>query len=163
MAAVSTTTATSTTIDELSVSARVGQATRRSSARTSRRNSATRCGKLSVWVRSASARAPPCTGGRGGWRRVPTEGLPSSSSCPWRWSSRLVSRFTTHLAGVGGGEAKQGRRDSNPQPPVLETGALPVELLPSGTAHGQRGSGALGPGPQGYQGRAHGFAPGIVP
>src|ERR1700722_7145702 len=25
----------------------------------------------------------------------------------------------------------QGRRDSNPQPPVLETGALPVELLPS--------------------------------
>ena len=28
----------------------------------------------------------------------------------------------------------QGRRDSNPQPPVLETGALPVELLPSGRA-----------------------------
>src|SRR4051794_19017252 len=28
--------------------------------------------------------------------------------------------------------ATQGRRDSNPQPPVLETGALPVELLPSG-------------------------------
>src|SRR3954470_6043572 len=26
----------------------------------------------------------------------------------------------------------QGRRDSNPQPPVLETGALPIELLPSG-------------------------------
>src|SRR5437764_1000371 len=25
----------------------------------------------------------------------------------------------------------QGRRDSNPQPPVLETGALPIELLPS--------------------------------
>src|SRR5690606_33632464 len=24
----------------------------------------------------------------------------------------------------------QGRRDSNPQPPVLETGALPIELLP---------------------------------
>ena len=24
----------------------------------------------------------------------------------------------------------QGRQDSNPQPPVLETGALPVELLP---------------------------------
>src|SRR5215475_4207516 len=24
----------------------------------------------------------------------------------------------------------QGRRDSNPQPPVLETGALPLELLP---------------------------------
>ena len=27
----------------------------------------------------------------------------------------------------------QGRRESNPQPPVLETGALPVELLPSGS------------------------------
>ena len=26
----------------------------------------------------------------------------------------------------------QGRRDSNPQPPVLETGALPIELLPFG-------------------------------
>ena len=25
---------------------------------------------------------------------------------------------------------QQGRRDSNPQPPVLETGALPVELRP---------------------------------
>jgi hypothetical protein len=25
----------------------------------------------------------------------------------------------------------QGRRDSNPQPPVLETGALPIEPLPS--------------------------------
>ena len=24
----------------------------------------------------------------------------------------------------------QGRRDSNPQPPVLETGALPIEPLP---------------------------------
>src|SRR5882757_8229141 len=33
------------------------------------------------------------------------------------------------LHGVG----EQGRRDSNPQPPVLETGALPIELLPSGT------------------------------
>ena len=25
---------------------------------------------------------------------------------------------------------QQGRRDSNPQPPVLETGALPIELRP---------------------------------
>ncbi len=30
-----------------------------------------------------------------------------------------------------GFELKQGRQDSNLQPPVLETGALPVELLPS--------------------------------
>jgi hypothetical protein len=28
-------------------------------------------------------------------------------------------------------DSGQGRRDSNPQPPVLETGALPIELLPS--------------------------------
>jgi hypothetical protein len=27
---------------------------------------------------------------------------------------------------------KQGRQDSNLQPPVLETGALPIELRPSG-------------------------------
>jgi hypothetical protein len=27
-------------------------------------------------------------------------------------------------------QAQQGRRGSNPQPPVLETGALPVELRP---------------------------------
>src|SRR3954471_18809601 len=31
-----------------------------------------------------------------------------------------------------GTDLEQGRRDSNPQPPVLETGALPIELLPSG-------------------------------
>ena len=29
----------------------------------------------------------------------------------------------------------QGRRDSNPQPPVLETGALPIELLPFTGGH----------------------------
>jgi hypothetical protein len=27
------------------------------------------------------------------------------------------------------GEGWQARRESNPQPPVLETGALPIELL----------------------------------
>ena len=34
-------------------------------------------------------------------------------------------------SGRFGDIGEQGRRDSNPQPPVLETGALPVELLPS--------------------------------
>src|ERR1019366_5647032 len=29
---------------------------------------------------------------------------------------------------------EQGRRDSNPQPPVLETGALPIEPLPFASA-----------------------------
>ena len=37
------------------------------------------------------------------------------------------------LFGWRGERTEQGRRDSNPQPPVLETVALPVELLPSGT------------------------------
>ena len=39
---------------------------------------------------------------------------------------------------LGGGfpcdHAGQGRQDSNLQPPVLETGALPIELRPSGAA-----------------------------
>jgi hypothetical protein len=38
--------------------------------------------------------------------------------------------------------SEQGRRESNPQPPVLETGALPIELLPydSRLLGGQGGS-----------------------
>src|SRR5258705_13423879 len=41
---------------------------------------------------------------------------------------------------VGGLHEKtqeKGRGESNPQPPVLETGALPVELLPFGTESGR--------------------------
>src|SRR5438105_1883530 len=41
------------------------------------------------------------------------------------WSWFVGSGF------IGWGFVEQGRRDSNPQPPVLETGALPIELLPS--------------------------------
>jgi hypothetical protein len=33
---------------------------------------------------------------------------------------------------AGPAKSQQGRQDSNLQPPVLETGALPVELLPLG-------------------------------
>src|SRR5947209_10655712 len=40
---------------------------------------------------------------------------------------------------------EQGRSDSNAQPPVLETGALPIELHPSETAPGRRGQVALPP------------------
>ena len=74
-------------------------------------------------------------------------GSPSAPSAPWRWSIRFVSRFIAMGESSFGESSKsgqacvdhrtehaseQGRRDSNPQPPVLETGALPVELLPSG-------------------------------
>ena len=33
----------------------------------------------------------------------------------------------------------QARRESNPQPPVLETGALPIELLPFGAVRANAG------------------------
>jgi hypothetical protein len=36
---------------------------------------------------------------------------------------------------IASGHAEQGRQDSNLQPPVLETGALPVELRPSARRH----------------------------
>src|SRR5262249_31719297 len=34
-----------------------------------------------------------------------------------------------HTRSLRRGEGWQARRESNPQPPVLETGALPIELL----------------------------------
>jgi hypothetical protein len=40
---------------------------------------------------------------------------------------------------------KQVRRDSNPQPAVLETAALPIELLTYFSAEKQDGSGIPGP------------------
>ena len=50
---------------------------------------------------------------------------PMTSSLP-RMRSTTELREPVSLSGPAG----QGRRDSNPQPPVLETGALPVELRP---------------------------------
>src|SRR5205807_747897 len=82
-----------------------GQGTFFSSPRTSRRNS------LAV-VRSR------CGGGGAGRRRSAGAGV----SPPWRFIWRLVCRFTA--ASVRSEPVEQGRRESNPQPPVLETGAL---------------------------------------
>jgi hypothetical protein len=41
-----------------------------------------------------------------------------------------ISEKPIREAGVCPRASKQGRQDSNLQPPVLETGALPVELRP---------------------------------
>ena len=48
-------------------------------------------------------------------------------------SSLPRTRSTTELRERTPRPFQQGRRDSNPQPPVLETGALPVELRPFGS------------------------------
>ena len=44
----------------------------------------------------------------------------------------LVCHATTFPAAICLPPALQGKRDLNPQPSVLETDALPIELLPSG-------------------------------
>src|SRR5581483_2054356 len=125
MKAVTRTTAISTTTVEVTTSCLSGQATFFSSARTSRENS------LTV-IRSR------CGGGGAGRRRSAGGGV----SPPWRFIWRLVCRFTA--ASVRSGPVpsrpvEQGRRESNPQPPVLETGALPIELLPSDALGGASG------------------------
>ena len=48
-------------------------------------------------------------------------------SCPRAGRIRAIVSSSSFVVGL------QGRRDSNPQPPVLETGALPVELRPFAT------------------------------
>src|SRR5215510_9938670 len=102
------TTAISTTIVEFVTSFLVGQATFFSSARTSER----------YWRGPVFSFVGCCCG----WaRRSGARGL----SAPCFAMRRFVCRFTALLSRV-----EQGRRDSNPQPPVLETGALPIELLP---------------------------------
>src|ERR1700736_5729464 len=94
----------------------LGQATCRSSERTSRRN--------------CPGRNVSRLGGRRGGAAVRLGADSPSGSWPCFCIIRFCSRFTCRfLRPFQGGE--QGRRDLNPQPSVLETGALPVELLPS--------------------------------
>jgi hypothetical protein len=61
-------------------------------------------------------------------RALPGSQQPPLATLRAPTAARLSAAGTPDSAGVLPG--KQGRRDSNPQPPVLETGALPVELRP---------------------------------
>src|SRR4051795_8314440 len=63
-------------------------------------------------------RPPPAGAGAGGRSLVCVIGRPHLLLC--------MSSPTA----VRSGRTWQGRRDSTPQPPVLETGTLPIELLP---------------------------------
>src|SRR3990172_940285 len=95
------------TLVKATICSREGQETRFSSTRTSRRNFRTRTKRLTC--------SCPCWGRRWG-RRFPCF-FCSRSSRSWR---RRISRFMPTPFRLD----QQGWRDSNPQPPVLETGAL---------------------------------------
>src|SRR3954453_12199068 len=120
-------------------SVRVGRTTLRSSATTWRKNSAIRprrprrsrdgvprlrpTSPVLVWLTGSlpdlAGRHPQGASGAPG----PGPSLPGRAPPP--------SGGSVFLAHPVRGAA-QGRRDLNPQPPVLETGALPIELLPYG-------------------------------
>ena len=119
--------------------------------------------RVALAPRGASAR-PPCAsrraprGGTGGARCVrglrvalgaACRSLPSSSRAPILLSCasargsgrRVTSLFVLSRWGSSRSGDGQGRRDSNPRPSVLETDALPAELLPSvGTRQGTSAS-----------------------
>src|SRR5580693_2122622 len=98
-------------------SLRVGQITFRSSAATCRVNNA-------GVVRSRLAAAPDPLRSR----------VWVAMSSPNTELKRITTRGQQDPAGPADPHL-QGRRDSNPQPPVLETGTLPIELLPYGCNH----------------------------
>src|SRR3984885_4358859 len=107
----------SATAGEVPSSLRVGQTTFRSSAATCRVNSA-------GVVRSRLAAAPDPLRSRV-WVAMSSPNTELNGS-PRTGRRDPAGPANPHL---------QGRRDSNPQPPVLETGTLPIELLPYGCNH----------------------------
>src|SRR5438105_10487241 len=61
-----------------------------------------------------------------------SDSRPSYSSKARRHFREPRGLFSGRFASAFSAFAWQGQRASNPQPPVLETGALPIELYPCG-------------------------------
>src|SRR5947208_13027984 len=117
-------------------SLRVGQSTFLSSRRTSRRN----------WRAPVRFRFSCCAA-----RRVVVGGAARRSTPDpfWRRSAFSCARFICRFMLL----PLQARRDSNPQPPVLETGALPVELRAFGAGPPRSGPRAPQYSPAGWSPR----------